>query len=444
MAHTLARAAHANLMAFAGKYKAASRDDVTHTLITAPFGKYNVPVEQMPAFRHLFHVAFIYGVAPGFVEIKPRPAFRLFVDLDIKLPLEAPCMAEPDRQRLVECMHKAALDMFGPSDALVATCTPYQKGSLVKSGIHIVWPGIFVTQEAAIGFRHACVEAMGTSLGDASALACLGSWDDVVDETVYRDGTGLRMLGAAKAEKAATAYLPEMRLDAAGGASKLLVGIDEKYGVIPEWLALCSLCIRQEAVAKCIVIHAPPPGAIVVAAAKTPRPRAKSKAGHEAGPTPSSSSADATWLTSMQCGELVAAIRSMVSDARAQDLKAAAVLGVMPYVDPKFGPCAVVRLSSKRCLNLRERGFHQNNHTYLVVQGGSDTRPRVCQRCHSMRKVGVYYGPCCSVNIDISMSKGFSGKPMLATDDELAQARASLPRLLREACRQAGALPPRQ
>lgn len=422
-----------NLISFVNSFKASQLNrEVTHTLLTKPYGKFSIPLEQMHQFRALFHNALLYGSGPGFVEIKPKGTFRLFVDLDIKLnPGDG--LQEQDKLELVACIHKTAITMFGSSQALAVSCTPYRaKSGLIKSGIHIVWPSLFVSHDGAAAFRQACIVSLNKAF-DGRTI-CLGDWADVIDDAVYREGTGLRMIGAAKQEAAATVYLPDCRLDEAGALVER-VKPDDKFINIPDWLEKSSLCAKPGS-SNMMVTAAPRVAALSTyqrGRHQHPPQRARRPRTNN---TVTSTFDENRWLTAAQCPELVTAVRGVIADGRAADFRTAVVKGVWPYTDSRFGACALIRLDTKRCINLYCREYHNNNHTYLVVQGGTAPEDcRVCQRCHSERKTETRYGACKTFNLDISMSPArYTSPPALISIEQQRMARANLPRLLHEAC----------
>lgn len=185
----------------------ASAPAISHTLLTPPYGKFAVPDHKLGDFNDTYaRTVTLKGTNPGFVEIKPS-LFRLFTDIDIKLaPGDA--LTEDDRHLLIERVQKVAVGMFGTSagGVLVATCEPYSKGDIVKSGMHMVWPDLYVNGDQALCFRDACVLALNEAYG--GRLLGRSEWCDIVDGSVYKAGTGLRMIGAAKNEAVATVYLP--------------------------------------------------------------------------------------------------------------------------------------------------------------------------------------------------------------------------------------------
>ena len=75
---------------------------------------------------------------------------------------------------------------------------------MVKTGVHLIWPNIFVTRDDALNMRESIVVELEKEFG--KRVHPLNSWQDVVDSSVYGSGntgtkgSGLRMLGSRKTD----------------------------------------------------------------------------------------------------------------------------------------------------------------------------------------------------------------------------------------------------
>ena len=81
--------------------------------------------------------------------------------------------------------------------ACTTTPKPITKNgrALIKTGIHLLWPGVYVRQDNAHALRSAIVFRLTQRFGQRDGS---NNWMDVVDKCVY-DMNGLRMLGSRKA-----------------------------------------------------------------------------------------------------------------------------------------------------------------------------------------------------------------------------------------------------
>lgn len=415
-----AQATKARLIAFLSQHGASSAGSrATHTLLTHPYGRFCIPPgPQLVAFQRLYAQAVMLGFNPGVVEVKAWTRFRLFVDLDLKLPLGTQQLDPADKEAMLKAVQRAAASLFADSsssgeppvlEGLVASCRPYVKAGAVKAGFHIVWPQVFVDQEAALAFRAACIRELDAAAFSSKPL-CSCAWQDVVDATVYKQGTGLRMMGAAKQDRAATIYMPDCILLLP--STIRAVDPEDVYGILPDWLQRCSLCVP------CSSSSSRPAAAAALA---QPRAKAKAKGRHMLSSSVPSTCQHA--LAPSACPELVEAVRQAITHKLAGDFKTAGIRSVRLYSEA----LALLVTDSKRCLNLRQRNYHSSNHTYLIVQPD-----RICQRCHSDRTAGVLYAPCAKFNLDISVAPSpFSAH--LGTQEEHAGAMARLPALLKQA-----------
>lgn len=121
------------------------------------------------------------------VETK-TPLFRFFVDLDYLADTK---LSREDIVNIVRRIHECI-----PGRCVCAVSSPVQKGTQVKSGIHIHWPELIVTKQKALRLRESIPEDLR----------------DFADESVYK-GSGLRMLWSYKRD-GGSPYLPFFDLQA--------------------------------------------------------------------------------------------------------------------------------------------------------------------------------------------------------------------------------------
>lgn len=162
------------------------------------------------------------------VEVR-TPVFRLYVDLDF-LETEA----RPPEARLREVVatirrtvaerHHAGSQCvtLGAADKVM------EKGGerYVKTGLHVVFPDLYVTVRQALWIRSAVVSDLVARLGERPAH---NPWADVYDACVYK-GNGLRMPGCRKADRCRACQKEVCRVRQEGGQARL----------VP-----CSVCGRE-------------------------------------------------------------------------------------------------------------------------------------------------------------------------------------------------------
>lgn len=107
------------------------------------------------------------------------------------------------------------INQFYDSKFTVICCTapPKNKGKLIGTGIHLIWPKLFVTTEIAIMFRNAILEKINNddpSIKFAKRdLNIQNSWEDAFDGVIYTRN-GYRMVGSDKLNP--KTRVPENRL----------------------------------------------------------------------------------------------------------------------------------------------------------------------------------------------------------------------------------------
>ena len=190
-------------------------------------------------FLRLYSYAYLQGFRMHWVEQRTT-VFRLFMDLDFKQPEGIPA-ASIERVAFVVAR---TVKTFFPSTAncrLVCAATMYKveqctgcscsctsetrgacllchgsgctgrradampcdkcKGSFPvkrKTGIHLLWPELYVTSEAVWDMRESVIADLAKTFGQRGGP--MNPWRDVVDLAVYKACTGLRMMGSRKTD----------------------------------------------------------------------------------------------------------------------------------------------------------------------------------------------------------------------------------------------------
>lgn len=243
------------------RWAVAGDGQTTHLLMDGS-GKLCVPDAQAGMFLNIyFTAAVIKGEALSVVEQK-SPIFRLFFDLDIRLPEGTDHVAVI--RRLSICIWRyVSMDFFilessGTSTADTAStsqssntasardrmiiCTaPIKTESpgVIKAGCHLVFPNIYVNSPIALKCRAGLLDAIermytaiphATSAQSVTQSRCesddddmtdmprrpVNSWSDVVDDSVYR-GSGLRMVWSHKGRHESRAYVPVHEMESVHG-----------------------------------------------------------------------------------------------------------------------------------------------------------------------------------------------------------------------------------
>jgi hypothetical protein len=222
-------------------------------------GKLCVPDTQAGLFLNVyFTAAVVRGEAISVVEQK-SPVFRLFFDLDIRLPdtadhgmvirrLSTSIWKFVSRDFFIlestgTSMSETTSSTDSTRDRMIVCTAPLktERPGVVKAGCHLVFPSIYVNSPIALkcrdGLLHV-IESLYASIPqstsaqsvtqsvhdsdddvcDATPVTPLNSWRDVIDDSVYR-GSGLRMIWSHKGRHEARAYVPVYTVDSVSGVT---------------------------------------------------------------------------------------------------------------------------------------------------------------------------------------------------------------------------------
>ena len=166
----------------------------THVLMDG--GILQVPFEQLEEF----YTECVHSIRTGtklYIVEQKTDVFKFFVDLDYKGPEALPDEAILE---LVNVMHS----VLQKGRCCIARAAPRNVDSLVKTGVHIHWPDVYVTRSEALALRTRIL----LELPDDP------EWSRRIDASVY-GGSGLRMLWSHKREKGVDSdpYVPWRDLD---------------------------------------------------------------------------------------------------------------------------------------------------------------------------------------------------------------------------------------
>jgi hypothetical protein len=159
--------------------------NLSHVLMDG--GVLSVPFDRLNEFYEKYVEAYNSGEKIFVVEQKTEN-YNFFVDLDYK---------DEDEMTFseVESVCKVICDKvkkFGGKEALISVAEPKPAGHLIKTGIHINWPGFVVDRSSAIALRQHIINTLNLAYGSKQ-------WDDIVDASVYGSsqrktkGSGFRM-----------------------------------------------------------------------------------------------------------------------------------------------------------------------------------------------------------------------------------------------------------
>ena len=163
----------------------ANNSDLSHVLMDG--GVLSVPFDKLNDFYEKCVEVYNSGEKIFVVEQKTEN-YNFFMDLDYKDDEEMSF-------EQVKSVCKVICDKvskFGGKDALISVAEPKPVDTLIKTGIHINWPGFVVNRSSALGIRDHVINTLNLAYGSRD-------WKDIVDISVYGNnsrntkGSGFRM-----------------------------------------------------------------------------------------------------------------------------------------------------------------------------------------------------------------------------------------------------------
>ena len=163
----------------------SNNSDLSHVLMDG--GVLSVPFDKLNDFYEKCVEVYNSGEKIFVVEQKTEN-YNFFMDLDYKDDEEMSF-------EQVKSVCKVICDKvskFGGKDALISVAEPKPIDTLIKTGIHINWPGFVVNRSSALGLRDHVINTLNLAYGSRD-------WKDIVDISVYGNnsrntkGSGFRM-----------------------------------------------------------------------------------------------------------------------------------------------------------------------------------------------------------------------------------------------------------
>jgi hypothetical protein len=163
----------------------ANNSDLSHVLMDG--GVLSVPFDRLNDFYEKCVEVYNSGEKIFVVEQKTEN-YNFFMDLDYKDDEEMSF-------EQIKSVCKVICDKvskFGGKDALISVAEPKPVDTLIKTGIHINWPGFVVNRSSALGIRDHVINTLNLAYGSRD-------WKDIVDISVYGNnsrntkGSGFRM-----------------------------------------------------------------------------------------------------------------------------------------------------------------------------------------------------------------------------------------------------------
>ncbi len=167
--------------------------NLSHVLMDG--GKLSVPFDRLNEFYDKYIESVKSGEKIYVVEQKSE-TYNFFVDIDYKDidPLGI------DEIHAISKNICETVKIHGGKECLVSLSPPKKSGDLIKTGVHLNWPGFVVDQGSAIALREHILVSLSKFKGDTD-------WNEIIDASVYGSlirkakGSGFRMPWSYKRAK---------------------------------------------------------------------------------------------------------------------------------------------------------------------------------------------------------------------------------------------------
>lgn len=167
--------------------------NLSHVLMDG--GVLSVPFDKL----NEFHERYIEAVKGGerlYVVEQKSERYNFFVDIDYKDESSLDLDEIKDICKVI-C---DKVKRYGGRDCLISVSPPKKCGELVKTGVHLNWPGFVVDQQSAIALREHILVALSRAKKNLD-------WNEIIDAAVYGNvarktkGSGFRMPWSYKRAK---------------------------------------------------------------------------------------------------------------------------------------------------------------------------------------------------------------------------------------------------
>lgn len=172
-------------------FKPVKNEKPSHLLYDG--GKIYVPREKDDEFLKYYAMEMEKGSRLYYVETRPK-IFKFMIDLDITDEHYWSLKEITDISKLIQ---NVIYDFFEKKMVVICATSPEkQKSGGIHTGVHLIWPKLFVSSETAMILRNGIVQ----KLKEEKVSPKGKSWEDIVDEVIYTKN-GYRMVGSDKMVK---------------------------------------------------------------------------------------------------------------------------------------------------------------------------------------------------------------------------------------------------
>lgn len=165
----------------------ACNNKPTHVLMDG--GILHVNPARLNEFNQIYCQSISNGQRLFVVEQKTFPCYNFFIDVDY---VDEEALTFENIQSLIHMMCDKMSTFMENNRCMISVAKPKPKGDLIKTGIHLNWPGCVVNQEMALNLRDHLIMHL-------SKIYSVKDWNKIIDRAVFGDpstgsnGSGFRL-----------------------------------------------------------------------------------------------------------------------------------------------------------------------------------------------------------------------------------------------------------
>ncbi len=181
-----------------------SKVEKTHTCYDG--GIVHVPEKEYYNFLKNYSVDVVNKVPLHYIEQRGS-IYKFMVDLDV---YDKESLTQQEIVEMVSLINNVINEFYGPmSDltSIICTCNgrpKTDKDGRIHTGIHIIFPKLFVNDSISKLFRSAILQKIKDMEYKSNYV-----WDDVFDQRIY-NGNGFTMVGSSKMDTPDRIYMPSI------------------------------------------------------------------------------------------------------------------------------------------------------------------------------------------------------------------------------------------
>lgn len=153
-------------------------------------GKIYVPREREHEFLYHYSEEMKAGSKLYYVETRPK-TFKYMIDIDIT---DDHYWTNDEIINISKFIQNVVYDFYEKNQMTICATSPAkEKADGIHTGVHLIWPKLYVDSETAMILRRGIVQKLNENVSGPKEK----SWEDIIDEVIYTRN-GYRMVGSDK------------------------------------------------------------------------------------------------------------------------------------------------------------------------------------------------------------------------------------------------------